>query len=53
VDRAAQAERKARERAARVDVENAAMLASAHEDAKGLVQKIMLVEGKLVEEGRA
>jgi hypothetical protein len=46
-------EREARERVAGVDVENATMLASTHEDAKGLAQKIMLLEGMLLEERQA
>jgi hypothetical protein len=47
------AERVARERVSRVEVESAAMLASAHEEAKCLVWKIALLEGELVEVRRA
>jgi hypothetical protein len=36
-----------------VEAENAVVLASTHNDAKGLVQKIALYEGELVEERRA
>jgi hypothetical protein len=46
-------ERVARERVSRVEVESAAMLASAHEEAKCLVWKITLLEGELVEVRRA
>jgi hypothetical protein len=37
----------------RTKVENAAVLASAHEDAKGLIWKITLLEGELVAEHQA
>jgi hypothetical protein len=46
-DRAALAERVARERVSRVKAENAAVLASAHRDVAGLIQKITLLEGEL------
>jgi BMFP domain-containing protein YqiC len=36
-----------------MEVGNAAMLASAHEDAEGLAQKIALLEAKHAEEHRA
>jgi hypothetical protein len=52
-DRAALTERKAWERVSRVEAENAMVLASTHNDAKGLVQKIALYEGELAEERRA
>jgi hypothetical protein len=52
-DRAALAEREARERESRVEVENVVSLASAHEDAEGLLRKIALLEGELAEERRA
>jgi hypothetical protein len=41
-------EREALERVPRVEVENAATLASAHEYAEGFVWKIALLEGELV-----
>jgi phage host-nuclease inhibitor protein Gam len=47
-DRTALEEREALERMLRTKVENAAVLASAHEDAKGLIWKITLLEGELV-----
>jgi hypothetical protein len=47
-DRAALAEREALERVLRVEVEHATALASAHEDADGLVRKITLHENELV-----
>jgi hypothetical protein len=37
----------------RAKAENAMMLASAHEDAKGLVRKIALLEGELAAERQA
>jgi hypothetical protein len=46
-------EREARERVSRAKAENTTALASAHEDAEGLVRKITLLEGGLVEECRA
>jgi hypothetical protein len=39
------AEREARERVLRVEVKSAAVLASAHEEAEGLVRRIALLEG--------
>jgi hypothetical protein len=39
--------RTAREWVSRVEVENVAVLASTHEDAEGLAQKIALLEGEL------
>jgi hypothetical protein len=50
VDRAALAEREAWEMVSRVEAENTAVLASAHEDAEGLVLKIALLEGELAKE---
>jgi hypothetical protein len=52
-DWAALGEREARERVSRVEAKNAMALASAREDAEGLVQKIALLEGELMEERRA
>jgi hypothetical protein len=52
-DWTALAEREALETMSRVEVENAMMLASAHEDAEGLVRKIVLLEGELVAEHQA
>jgi hypothetical protein len=49
-DRAVLAEREALERVLRVEVENATVLASAHEEAGGFVQKITLLEGELAAE---
>jgi hypothetical protein len=46
-------EREAWERALRIEAENAAALAFAHEDAEGLVRKITLLEGELTDERRA
>jgi hypothetical protein len=46
-ERATLAERKALKRVSRVEVEDAATLASANEDAKHFVQKIALLEGEL------
>jgi hypothetical protein len=43
-------EREAWERVPRMEAENATTLASAREDAEGLVQKIALLEGELAEE---
>jgi hypothetical protein len=47
------AEREALERVFRVGIENAAVLASAHEDAKGFVQKITQLEGEHAAKHRA
>jgi hypothetical protein len=52
-DQTTLAEREAWERVSRVEAENDAVLASAREDAKGLVRKISLLKGELVEERRA
>jgi hypothetical protein len=52
-DRATLAEREALEMVLRVEAKNAVVLASAREDAKGLVRKIALLKGKLAEERRA
>jgi hypothetical protein len=52
-DRAALAEREALERVSQAEVENSAALASIHEDAAGLAQKIALLENNLVRERRA
>jgi hypothetical protein len=52
-DRAVLAEREAWERVSRVEVENAVALASAQEDAEGLVQKIAFLECEIAEEHRA
>jgi hypothetical protein len=52
-DRATIAEREARERVSRMEAENAAALACAHEDAEALVRKITLLEGERVEERQA
>jgi hypothetical protein len=46
-DWAALVEREALERVSRVEVENATMLASAHEDAEGLSRKVTLPEDDL------
>jgi hypothetical protein len=46
-DRSTLSEREAREMGSRVEAENVAMLAYAHEDAEGLVQKVTLPEGEL------
>jgi hypothetical protein len=48
-DQSTLVEREIRERVSRVEMENIAMLASAHEDAEGLVRKIALLEGELAE----
>jgi hypothetical protein len=47
------AEREALESVSREEVENAAALASSHEDAEGFVWKITLLKDKLVAEHRA
>jgi hypothetical protein len=52
-DRTALAEREAQERVSRVAAESTAALASGHEDAEGLAQKIALLEGELAEVRRA
>jgi hypothetical protein len=52
-DRDTQAEREALEKVLRAKAEKAMALTFAHEDAEGLVQKITLLEGKLVEECQA
>jgi CYTH domain-containing protein len=52
-DRAALVLREALERVSRVEAENSVALASARDDAEGLVQKITLLESKLEEERRA
>jgi hypothetical protein len=52
-DRASLMEREAQERVSTMEAENAVALASAHEDAKGLVRKIALLEGELAEVPRA
>jgi hypothetical protein len=46
-DRAALAKREARERVSRVEVERTAALASTHEEAGSLFQKIAPLEGDL------
>jgi DNA topoisomerase IA len=51
-DRATLAEREVQETVSRVEAENAAMIASSCEDAEGLVWKIILLEGELVEARR-
>jgi hypothetical protein len=48
-DQAALTEREARERMSRVEAESTVGLASAHEETKGLVWKIVLLEGELTE----
>jgi hypothetical protein len=52
-DYTALAEMEAQERVSRVEMENTVMLASTHEDAKGLVWKIALFKGELAEARRA
>jgi hypothetical protein len=52
-DRASLMEREAQERVSTMEAENVVALASAHEDAKGLVRKIALLEGELAEVPRA
>jgi hypothetical protein len=52
-DRAALAEMEAWERVSRVEAENATTFASACKDTEGLVRKIALLEGELVEQRRA
>jgi hypothetical protein len=52
-DWATLAEREAQERVSRVETENAVVLASACEDAEGLVRKVALLEGELAEARRA
>jgi hypothetical protein len=46
-------EREALERVSRVEVENAMMLASAHEDAEGLARKVALHKDELTVVHRA
>jgi hypothetical protein len=46
-------EREAQERVSTMEAKNAVALASAHEDDKGLVRKIALLEGELAEVPRA
>jgi hypothetical protein len=52
-DRATLLEREVLERLSRVEAENSAALASARDDAEGLVQKIALLESELAEERKA
>jgi hypothetical protein len=52
-DWAALVEREALERVSRVEVENAMMLASAHEDAEGLARKVALHKDELTVVHRA
>jgi hypothetical protein len=52
-DQAILAEGEALERVSRVEAENTAALGSAHEEVKGLVQKIILLKGELAAERRA
>jgi hypothetical protein len=52
-DRAALVEREALQRVWRVEAENPMMLASGHDDAKGLAQKITLLEDELAAERRS
>jgi hypothetical protein len=52
-DQTTLAEREPRERVLRMEVQNAMALASAREDAEGLVRKIALLEGEFAEERRA
>jgi hypothetical protein len=52
-DRAALVEREALQREWRVEAENPMMLASGHDDAKGLAQKITLLEDELAAERRS
>jgi hypothetical protein len=52
-DRASLVEREAWERVSRVEAENTTAMASAREDAEGLVRKITLLEGELAEERQA
>jgi hypothetical protein len=52
-DQVTLAEREALERVSRAEEENTTMLASAHEDAKGLAWKVTLLEDNLAVEGRA
>jgi hypothetical protein len=48
-DQAVLAERLAQERVSRLEVESAAVLASAHEEAKCFAGRIAFLEGKLAE----
>jgi hypothetical protein len=52
-DRAALVEREALQRVWRVEAENPMMLASGHDDAKGVAQKITLLEDELAAERRS
>jgi hypothetical protein len=52
-DWASLAAREARERVSKVEAESTMALASAHEEAEGLVRRIALLEGGLVEARRA
>jgi hypothetical protein len=52
-DKDALAESEALERVSRAEVENSAVLTSAHDDAKGIAKKIALLESELVEERQA
>jgi NADPH-dependent ferric siderophore reductase len=52
-DRASLAEREALEWVSKAEMENATVLASAHEDAEGLAQTVTLLEDELVVECRA
>jgi hypothetical protein len=52
-NQAALAEREALDKVSRVEVENATLLASAHEDAEGLARKFALFEDNLAAEHRA
>jgi hypothetical protein len=52
-DRASLVESEALERVSRAEAENAAVLASTHEDAEGLAQKVTFLKDELVAERRA
>jgi hypothetical protein len=52
-DQAALVEREVLERMSRAEAKNATMLVSAREDAEGLVQKMVLLEGELAVEHQA
>jgi hypothetical protein len=52
-DHTALAEKEAQKRVLRVEVESATVLASAREEAEGLVWKITFLEGELVDVRRA
>jgi hypothetical protein len=51
-DRATLVEREAQERLSRAEVESTVVLASAHEEPEGHVQKVALLEGELAEARR-